>query len=62
MLLLLNAGVESLRVVAGQDGNLGLGEDRSGIDSGIDEMNGAAGFGIAAFESLTPSAEAGVFG
>ena len=62
MLLLLNAGVEGVGIVAGEDGDFGLGEDGASVDAFVDEMNGAAGLGVAAFEGLPPGAEAGVFG
>lgn len=59
MLFDLNAGVEGLGGVVGQDGNFGLEENRAGIHPGIDVVNGAAGFGDSGIECLAPCCDSG---
>jgi hypothetical protein len=58
MLGYLNAGVERFRRVAWKDVHAALAKNFPGIDTGIDEMHGAACFGRTGFHRLTPGFEA----
>lgn len=59
VLLNLNAGVEGLRGIAGEDGYKGLHDDLAAVHAGIDVMDGAAGLGDSGLESLLPGLNAG---
>jgi len=53
----LDAGVERLGRVAGQDGDAFLRDDFPGVDVAVDEVDGAASLGHASGEGLFPRAE-----
>ena len=59
MLLNLDAGVEGLRGIAGEDGYKGLHDDLAAVHAGIDVMDGAARLGDAGFEGLLPGLDTG---
>ena len=50
----LNPDMERLGGIAGKHRDVALAEDIPGIDSGINKMDSAAGFGNARFQRLTP--------
>ena len=59
MLDLLDPGVEGFRCVSGFDRDFFLGDDRSGVHAGIDEVDGDAGDGFPRLERLFPRFESG---
>ena len=50
----LDPGMERLSSITRKNGDAALTQNRARIDSGIDEMDGAAGFGHACLDGLTP--------
>ncbi len=50
----LNPGMERLGGITRKNGNAALAENLSRIDSGIDQMDGAAGLGHTCLDGLTP--------
>ena len=53
----LNAGMERFRSIFQQYRNTALPQNFTGIDSGIDEMDGASGFSGIGIECLLPGSQ-----